>query len=292
MNSPLGTDTGPIIVGIDGSAPSDAALEWAVDEATHRHAPLHLLHSRGEEGWFGRTEEPDLADARRRQSTVLTTRMSRARQLAPELDLTSSISARTAAAALLERSRGATLMVLGGHSSDTVRRVLLGSVARQVAAHSPCPVVVVPDDSYRRPEHSGVVVGVDGSPGSAMALEFAFAHAADHEAELTAVHALWPGAGESVRRRPSEDEQAKDLLTDAVASLRAKFPEVRVREQIAQARAVDALVDLSATAELLVIGSRGAGGFRGLLLGSVGHRVLQHAHCPVAVVPSPRTVSW
>ncbi len=281
---------GTILVGIDGSPPSDAALTWALDEAGLRGRPVHLVHARGEVGWWPRAEPPHRPDTADTRDGVLAESMRYARQHAPQLKVTCSTADTVAAAAILERSADAELIVLGGRSGDTVRSILLGSVSRQVAAHSACPVVVVHDESYRSRDTSGIAVGIDGSTGSMQALEFSFARAAERHLALTVVHAWW--LGQPSRPPVGAEETAgtvQQLLTEATAPLRKQYPDVDVHERLVHSQAVDALVDASAAAQLLVIGSRGAGGFRGLLLGSVSHRVLQHALCPVAVLHPQRS---
>jgi nucleotide-binding universal stress UspA family protein len=132
---------------------------------------------------------------------------------------------------------------------------------------------------------------VDGSPGGAAAAEFAFAEAATRGADLLAVH-TWFG------RLPEEDEQELPLIYDAedvqaeqarrlagwLAPVREKFPQVQVRELVRHGRPARALTELSGTAQLVVVGARGRGGFAGLLLGSVSQAVLHHAGCPVAII--------
>lgn len=278
--------TGTILVGIDGSLPSNAALMWAIDEALQRERPLHLVHARGEVGWWPSAETRRPSDDVGSGDHVLAESVRLARERAPRLRVTSSTADTVAAAAILDRSADAELIVLGGRGAQSVRSVLLGSVPRQVAAHATCPVVVVHDEGYRSASHSGIAVGIDGSPGSAQALEFAFARAAERQLDLTVVHAWWPGRS-AMLPAGAEDAAAavQQLVAESTAPLQKTYPDVVVREQLAHSQPFEALVDASATAQLVVIGSRGAGGFRGLLLGSTSHRVLQHARCPVAVLP-------
>lgn len=277
---------GSIVVGVDGSPASDAALAWAVDEAVRRDRPLHLIHAREDEGWWlrsGTYQPPEISD---RHDSVLAASVLLAQERGPRLDVTGEAVGVMAAAALVERSGQALLVVVGGRGRDILRGVLLGSVSRQVATHAACPVVVVHDEAYRWREGAGILVGVDGSPGSALALELAFGRADDEGLPLTAVHATRVDG----QREPADttSDASQDLLTRALAPWREKYPRVQVRERLVRARPVDALVAGSAAARLLVVGSRGSGGFSGLRLGSVGFRVLQRAHCPVAVVPPAR----
>lgn len=281
---------GSIVVGLDGSPSSDAALMWAADEAARRRLPLHLLHARGDEGWWIRSGAPPPAELEDRPDPILSGGQLLAQEREQDLEVTCEAADTTAAAALVARSGRAELVVLGGRGRGTLRGVLLGSVSRQVAAHAECPVVVVHDDTYRLRGHARVVVGVDASTASARTLEFAFAQAAGRSVPLTAVHAWWSDAEDDLSRL--EEAAGPDtsvgrqerMVSDALAPWREKYPLVEVRERVVRAHPADALVAASAAAQLLVVGTRGAGGFRGLVLGSVSHRALQRAHCPVAVL--------
>lgn len=284
---------GSIVVGLDGSPSSDAALMWAVEEGVRRTMPLHLVHARGDEGWWIRSGALPPAELEDHPDPVLSGGLLLAQERGPDLDLTCESADTTAAAALVARSSRADLVVVGSRGRSTLRGILLGSVSRQVAAHAECPVVVVHDEAYRMREQGRIVVGVDASATSSRAVEFAFAHAASRSMAVTAVYAWWSDAEEDLSR--PEDDARSDVLvskqermvSDALAVWREEYPDVPVRERVVRAHPADALVAASAAAQLLVVGRRGSGGFRGLVLGSVSHRVLQRAHCPVAVV-NPR----
>lgn len=283
---------GSILVGVDGSPSSEAALMWAIDEAVRRGKPLHLLHARDEEDWWirsGAYPPPELAD---RADPVLSSAVLLAEERRQGVKVSSGSTETSAAAALVSLSGEVDLVVVGSRGRGNLRGALLGSVSRQVAAHARCPVVAVHDETYRLHEHGAVVVGVDASVASSPAVEFAFAHAARRSVPLTAVHAWFRDsdevAPEDASRAGRTTRKEQRVVTDALAEWRGKYPTVIVQEQVVRARPADVLVAASATAQLLVVGTRGAGGFRGLVLGSVSHRVLQRAHCPVAVVHPPQ----
>lgn len=272
--------TGSIVVGVDGSVVGDAALTWAADEAAARGTPLHLIHARDDDGFWIRSGVGQPIDVASRPDSVLGSRALLAQERHPDLAVTTEGAGIGAAAALIERSTDAVLVVVGCRGHGTIRGTLLGSVSRQVSAHAACPVVVVPDEAPHRRDDGGVVVGIDGSAGSAVAVGFGFTRAADHRHSLTAVSAWWGADAD-------QETRAGRLLSETLAPWREKYPEVTVHERVVRAHPVDALVAASAAARLVVVGSRGAGGFRGLRLGAVSHRLLQRAHCPVAVVRPP-----
>jgi nucleotide-binding universal stress UspA family protein len=166
--------------------------------------------------------------------------------------------------------------------------VFLGSVSQHAARHAPGPVVVVrhmPPADRRR-----IVVGIDGSGESSRALEFACRRAERTGEVVAAVHAWKVGRvdldyhGELPHDIGEKQDAASLLLGEAVAGVREAHPDVVVEQEAIPVDARDLLVDASASASLVVTGSRGRGAFTGMLLGSVSHDVLQRAHCPVAVV--------
>jgi nucleotide-binding universal stress UspA family protein len=144
----------------------------------------------------------------------------------------------------------------------------------------------------RGPEHDGpVVVGVDGTPVGEAAIAFAFAEASTRGTDLVAVH-TWTDllletafAGESaVLDFSVVAQQAEELLGERLAGWQEKYPDVRIIRHVSRKRASRALLRHAEGAALVVVGSRGRGGFRGLLLGSTSQHLLHHAPCPVAVV--------
>jgi nucleotide-binding universal stress UspA family protein len=163
----------------------------------------------------------------------------------------------------------------GSRGLGAVGTLFLGSTGVELTARAACPVVAV-----RGREHKAqrIVVGVDGSDTSLRALEYGFDEAALRGARLTAIHAVEHPVNE-----------ADSGITDTVARLRERFTDVPAELTTVTAHPAEALINASADADLLVVGSRGRGGFRGLLLGSVSQTVLHHADCPVAVQRSGNT---
>lgn len=182
-------------------------------------------------------------------------------------------------------------MVVGDRGLGGFLGLLLGSVAVGLAGHAACPVVVVrgPEAPAGVDPASPVVVGVDGSPTGEAAVSFAFEWADQRGAPLVALHTWWVDPMISpMLDWHATTEAETEVLAERLAGWAEKYPDVVVERVVEQRRAADALRELSERAQLVVVGSRGRGGFQGLVLGSVGHALLHHAECPVAVVrPEP-----
>jgi nucleotide-binding universal stress UspA family protein len=199
-----------------------------------------------------------------------------------------------AAFALITASTRADTVVVGSRGLGAVKEALLGSTSLQLVAHARCPVVVVRE--VGEPDADApVVVGADGSSLSADATGYAFAQAARRGRAVTVLHAWDPrlyssglGMGTIVETWNDLEATQQDIVASAVAPWVEAYPDVEVRTHVLPGRPGEVLVDASAHAELVVVGSRGRGGFRGLLLGSVSRNVLLRAHCPVAVVRPQR----
>jgi nucleotide-binding universal stress UspA family protein len=207
----------------------------------------------------------------------------------PSIEVTSTSYIGPAATALVRASREADTLVVGSRGLRAVPAFLLGATSLEVAAHAACPVVVV-GASSRATTSGGVVVGVDGTPRASEAIAYAFAYASAHDIELTVLHAFQVEyiagviselAAEESNARVAQEELA--LTAEVVAGWQEKYPDVHVTTVTMRNHPVDALVEASTTASLLVIGGRRRG-LGGALLGSVGHGTLHDAHCPVAVV--------
>ncbi|MGK8524901.1 universal stress protein [Nocardia asteroides] len=283
---------GPIVVGVDGSEASFAAVRWAAATAARQDAPLHLVHAIGVPLYavplIGSLMF-DISSFRRVGESALEQGLSIARRLvAPSsgvdvqtfLDLTSPV------AALAARSAAARLLVVGARGLDPVERVLLGSVGVGLIKHAGCPVAVIPAAAETTPpsSHLPVLVGVDGSRCSARAVEIAFEEAASRNTGLVAV-----------TTRPDRDaasgearERAERLLEESLADCAEKYPSVCLDRVIVAGRPEQRLLEAARHAQLVVLGSRGRGGITGAALGSVSQAVLQTSRTPVIVVPCRR----
>lgn len=281
-----------IVVGVDGSKQSLRAVDWAADEAVRRNVPLRILYV--VTPWLFDVPVDPRAGAMRAWllyggEDIVGYAVDRAGERAPGLDVTGEQIGGQAAELLVDRAQDALMLVVGSRGRGGVGGLVLGSVAFQVASHARCPAVVVRDAPSE--EYGEVALGVDGSPASTEAVGFAFGEASVRRARLHAVLA-WPhpistgpGDMQPLVYDPEVVTKGEErVLSECLSGWRAKFPDVEVVPEVVHGRAAPALVRASEQADLLVVGSRGRGGFTGLLLGSVGHAMLHRSRCPVAVV--------
>jgi nucleotide-binding universal stress UspA family protein len=268
-----------ILVGYDGSPGSDEALAWAVTEARARKSVLTVCQA-WQPGYPARlmaAGAPDLA--RQEGERVLARGIRRAQALLGPGEIRPLLTAGPAAAALCENSARAQMVVAGSRGLGGLRGLLLGSVSLQVATYGAGRVVVV-RGHWRGSGHGQgpVVVGTEGSPASAAALVFAFEEAALRETWLLAVCALADAPG-SLDGRDQIENHFEHLLGQA----QKEHPKVVVRRHVTDSSARAALLTAAHDAQMLVVGARGLGGVRGMMLGSVSQVLLQHASCPVGV---------
>jgi len=286
---------GTIVVGVDGSPTSDMALDWAVEEATRRVLPLHIIHAFSygypmtDIGYgYAINGLRQLADGVRGDA------VGRAHRASPALVITWDEPACRPAPALVDASETADTVVVGARGLSAARGMFMGSVSVQVAAHARCPVVIV-HDTPAKAAGAPVVVGVDGSEVSGSAIAYAYEQASSRDVGLTVVHAWWLDHIEDAAAAAiwtvdwqtfAQEEQA--LVAESLAGWQEKYPDVAVRRHSVRGLPVEALIRQSESACLVVVGTRGRGGFGGLLLGSVSQGVMHRATCPVAIVHGHR----
>lgn len=287
-----------IVVGVDGSGASMAAVTWAAKLASARGLELEIVHGLQIAalcyGGVGLAGIDVLFDAVRQDGERV---LAEARRLVTTVDkdlvLGSDMPTETPAPLLIERSRRARMVVVGATGSGGFAGMVLGTTAATLVSHAHSPVAVIRgrEGSTHIPGTGPVVVGIDGSPTSEQAIAAAFEEASLRGVPLVAVHAWSDVTYEDfsgiVRIMPQWEsvvEGEERLLAQRLAGWQEKYPDVEIRRELRRDRPRQALLDASENAQLVVVGSRGRGGFTGLLLGSTSQALVHHAGCPVLVV--------
>ena len=192
---------------------------------------------------------------------------------------------------LVDLSKDAEMLVVGSRGRGAMARLLLGSVSTGLVHHAHCPVAVIHDQDplMPHPSQAPVLVGIDGSPASESATAIAFDEASWRGVELVALHAWsdtevfeFPGLN-----RAAIKSAAEEILAERLAGWQERYPDVTVRRVVVCDRPARQLVEQSTSAQLVVVGSHGRGGFTGMLLGSVSTAVVQTARIPVIVARLP-----
>jgi nucleotide-binding universal stress UspA family protein len=203
----------------------------------------------------------------------------------PEID--SELLCAAPVPTLIGLSKEAYMVVVGCRGQDAPQRTLLGSVSTGLIHHAHCPVAVIHDEApiLLGPSQLPVLVGIDGSPASELATAIAFEEASFRGVELVALHA-WSDA--DMTTAPSTDSSglrsaADRTLAERLAGFQERYPDVTVRRRVAFDHPARRLLDESESAQLVVVGSHGRGGFAGMLLGSVSTAVTHAARIPVIV---------
>lgn len=300
-----------IVVGVDGSRDADAALRWAVGEAWLRGDRLDTVLAWAPDDCPREVRErayaPGSHSVEGAALRVLQDSVARARDPRRPVPVTERAVYADAAEALLSASSTADLLVVGLRGSRRLHRYLVGSVTAACLHEATRPVVVVRAGTASAADAASaagtastadtdsaatapVVVGVDGSATSLNALRWAAAEAVLHAAPLHVVHAWLPTLGLHLGQHADTDREAiertvRQALDDHVRAGLAEVPDIDVDIRLALGGSATTLLTAAAAARLLVLGSRGAGGFTGLLLGATAHQCVHHAHCPVVVVP-------
>ncbi|HEX5770040.1 MAG TPA: universal stress protein [Nocardioidaceae bacterium] len=287
---------GSVVVGVDGSEPAAAALEWAAGQSALERRPLTVVHACGLPGAMQDFEDI-VANERGLMSvgrSIVREAVQDVRLADPTVGVESVVVMGHPETVLLEASETAELLVVGARGRGTVASALLGSVSAVVARESLCPVVIVREFDVRDDEDEPrpVVVGVDGTPVSTAAVELAFRMASVRGAPLTLLHATWDLREQasslidlrSYAEKVNLSEQEERLVSETVAGLCEKYPDVAVTESYRRGEPVRRLVEASREASLVVVGTRGRRMLATTLLGSVSRGVVERAYCPVAVV--------
>lgn len=290
---------GGVVVGVDGSEGARHALAWALGEAVVREVPLTVLTTWeppvlvADVGSLAGTIDPAPFEEAARRVVAEETALALAAAATPPPAVTTEAVLGSASTVLRTRAGAADLLVVGRRGRGGFAGLLLGSVSQRCIEHAPCPVAVIPADAPP-PGGGEVVVGVDGSAGADVALRWAAAEAGLRQARLAVVHTWWtpvavPPEGLAIAPRDAAAfvEQTNHALREATERVLADVDPRPAEIELVpiEAPATGGLLQRAAGADLLVVGSRGRGGFAGLLLGSVSQQCAEHAPCPVAVVP-------
>jgi nucleotide-binding universal stress UspA family protein len=286
-----------ILVGVDGSACSRAALRWAADEAVMRNVPLtlvHVLHT-PEGSWssWGLSTSPLPADFDQKRKEQALQVMDEAVRLIKDaaehsspLTINTKLLFSAVVPTLIDLADEAQMIVVGSRGRNALQRGLLGSVSTGLIHHARCPVAVIHDDTDQpAPTQGPVVVGIDGSPASELATAIAFEEASWRGVYLVVLHVWSDADGPDV---PDADwyerrAAAQKTLVERLAGWREHYPDVSVRPNIAFNNPACRLINRAEGAQLVVVGSRGRGGFPGMLLGSVSSAVVHAVRAPIIV---------
>lgn len=287
-----------VVVAVDGSEASKNAVRWAANTAMKRGIPLRIASSYTVPQFLyaeGMVPPKELFDDLQAETLEkIEAARAVAHEVAPDIKIGHTIAEGSPIDMLLEMSHDVTMVVMGSRGMGGLSGMVMGSVSASVVSHASCPVVVVREDNHvtESTKYGPVVVGVDGSEVSQKATHYAFAEAAARGAELIAVHtwmdmqvqASLAGLSAAQTEWAEVEKEQGALLTERLAEFQAEYPDVPVKKVIARDRPVRALADAAAGAQLLVVGSHGRGGFKGMLLGSTSRALLQNAPCPMMVV--------
>jgi nucleotide-binding universal stress UspA family protein len=287
-----------IVVGVDDSPAAKVALYWAARDAELRNIPLTLVYaiSPNITTWFDAPLSPGLArwqqDHGRRLLGDAAKTVEEACERGGPAGVHTELLSSAAIPALVDLSKDAELVAMGSRGSARWRGRLLGSVSSGVVRHAHCPVAIIHDEDplMPYPAQAPVLVGVDGSSASELATAIAFDEASRRNVGLIALHAWsdvdvseWPGVD-----WPATQSMAEQVLAERLAGWQEQYPDVNVRRIVVRDQPARQLVKWSEEAQLVVVGSRGRGGFAGMLVGSVSEAVAQLARMPVIVAGQSR----
>ena len=283
-----------VVVGIDGSAAADRALDWAATQAAADGRVLVLVAAAtppatDATGWLalhGIDHSGVRAQLKEGLRAMLRHADARVRETHPDLEIHHEARLADPRDALLDVAADADLLVVGSRGLGKVRRLFLGSVAAAVAKHAGCPTAVVRES---RDGADGVLVGVAGDAGDAAVVDLAFRVAAARELPLTLFHSVWDVVGVDEGRDVAPDVPGYDdqwaVLHAAADSIAERYPDVEVRHRLSRGFADERLLNASRKAEVVVMGHQRQPLLTDLVYGSAAPHVLEGAPCSVVVVP-------
>jgi nucleotide-binding universal stress UspA family protein len=280
-----------ILAAVDGSSESDAALRWAIAEAASRDTPITLMHViapvvvtwpvRNLQGSYNRWQEDNAAH-------VVELAKKAVQAAGPNLSVQTKVLHGGVATELVDASRGATMTVVGSRGLGAIGGSVLGSISRALLHYGHGPAAVVRAGGGEVDRSAPVLLGIDGSPASEAATALAFDEASRRGVGLVALHAwsdvgVFPALGEDWR---AYEQEGHEVIGERLAGWQEQYPDVPVTRRIVCDRPAHWLLDGAAQAQLVVLGSRGRGGFSRMLLGSVSTTVAEGSMTPVIVVRS------
>jgi nucleotide-binding universal stress UspA family protein len=285
-------EPGLIVVAVDGSPYSDAAVEWAARESVLHSASVALVHAiapmpdtladaaarSNVDRWYKTNADVIVASAEAKLHAALGD--------SRVVEVRTTVLQAPVLPALIDASATAQLIVVGTRGQGAMGRLLMGSVSTGLVHHARCPVAVIPlDETDHAENHHRVLLGVDGTTASESAIALAFDEAARRSVELVALHA-WSDVGVMpvFGRWFDYETQATELLDERLAGWQEKYPEVPVTQRVVCDVPAHALFFEARYSQLVVVGSRGRGGFAGLELGSVASAIVHASPAPVIVV--------
>ena len=285
--------TAGIVVGVDGSAESDAAVRWASREAALHQVSLRLVHVVNPlvTSWPMGPMQGNVTDWQQDNASHV---LEQARKTVesciaePQFrDVHTEVLQSAVVPSLVDAAGQDQLIVVGNRGIGAVGRALLGSVSAGLVHHAQCPVAVVHADHLPPADSAApVLLGIDGSPASEAAIAVAFEEASRRCVDLVALHAwsdvaVFPILGMDWREY---EDQGREILGERLAGWQQEYPAVRVQRRIVCDQPAHWLIRESEHAQLVVVGSHGRGGFASMLLGSVSSAVAQSVRVPVIVV--------
>jgi nucleotide-binding universal stress UspA family protein len=287
-----------VVVGVDESAASDAAIQWAAHEAAMRRLPIKLINV---------VAPTLLSSAMAPNDTITQGQLDHARQIIDQArrvvdevpgerprDIHGEMRYASVVPTLVDASKDAQMIVVGRSGRGGWGPDVLGSVTAGLLHHAQCPVAVVHASEWvqhETRENAPVLVGIDGSPASKAAVALAFDEALHRGVPLVALHAwsdvgVFPILGQDWRTYRDEGDE---VLGERLAGWQERYPEVQVHRRLVCDVPARWLIDESKDAQLVVLGSHGRGGYAGMHLGSVTSAVVQSVRAPVIVTRRPES---
>jgi nucleotide-binding universal stress UspA family protein len=283
-----------IVVGVDGSTASTAAVRWAAHWAAMRNTGLTIVHAAPPMvpmsslvEWMGPTPSEVLRVQEEQARRLIDDAAKTANDTAGGLHIQIKATAAEPVPALLELSNEAQIVAVGRRGLSSLAGVLLGSVSIAMIHRARCPVAVIHDEPPAEAAcaDAPVLVGIDGSPASELATAIAIDEASWRGVELVALHAAYDSDPFGIHQLEwaAVEPKAHEALAERLAGWQERYPDVRVRRVVVFDQPAHHLIEQAKTAQLVLVGTRGHGEFTGLLLGSVSAAVVQATRTPIIV---------